>query len=237
MSDELSTALSEFAADQETRPVLTGAEIRGRAVRRARRRMAGTLGAGAVALALVAFVLTAGFPGSTGSSDPAGEGRRGQLPAASTPAVPSPRGTSGKTSAPEPGAPVVGTVSLAKSALYVGDRVMPLTSSLPDGPKVVGPLTVYRKHVTKVVTVTVLTAGTAYTTDVSLAVELRDAHDEPVYVGLAFSYKEGSSKGETGNDTGARATGGWIGLDAADAKWFYANAKIGSALSITGSSS
>ncbi|WP_329254411.1 hypothetical protein OG223_28315 [Streptomyces sp. NBC_01478] len=238
MSDELSTALRELAVEQETRPVLTGAEIRGRAGRRARRRMAGTLGAGAVALALVASAVTLGFTDFRGFSDPAGEGKPRQLPAATTPAVPSPRVTSGKTSAPEPRAPVTGTVALGKRALFVGDRVMPLTSSLPDSPKVVGPLTVYKKHTTKVVTVTVLTAGAAYTTEVSLAVELRDVHGEPVYVGLAFSYKGDSYKEGNGKDTGARdAGGGWIGLDSADAKWFYDNAKIGSVLSVTGSSS
>ncbi|WP_416960490.1 hypothetical protein [Streptomyces sp. Agncl-13] len=225
LATELSTELRELAAREESRPVLTGAEIRGRAGRRARRRMAGTLGAGAAALAVVAYALTVGF------TDSARDGNERQLPAAThADPVPSPRVTSGKASTPVPRAPVAGTVVLGKRALIVGDRVMPLTYGLPDSPEIVGPLTVYKKHETKVVTVTELTGGTAYITQVSLAVELRDAHDEPVYAGVAFSYKEKS--------TGKHDTGGsWIGLDSADAKWFYEDAKIGSVLSVTGTMS
>lgn len=235
LSTELSAELRELAARQESRPVLTGAEIRGRAVRRGRRRVAGTLGAGAVAVALVASALTLGFTGFTGSEGSSGDGNEGQLPAAthalpSPPSHPSPRVTSGAASTPAPRAVAVGTVALGKRALIVGDRVMPLTSGLPDSRKLVGPLTVYKKHETKVVTVTELTDGTAYTTEVSLAVELRDAHNEPVYVGVAYSSKEKS--------TGKYGTGGsWMGLDPTDAKWFYEDAKIGSVLSVTGSMS
>ncbi|MFD4561698.1 hypothetical protein ACFWP5_46590 [Streptomyces sp. NPDC058469] len=226
---ELSIALGEFAAGQETRPVLTGAEVRGRAVRRGRRRMAGTLGAGAVAFAVVAFALTVGFTDS--ATDPAGDGNGRQLPAAThADPVPSPRVPSTDVSTPLQRTPVTGTVALGKRALIVGGRVMPLTSGLPDSRGLVGPLTVYKKHETKVVTVTDLTGGVAYTTEVSLAVELRDTNNEPVYVGIAFSYKE-KSIGK--HDTGA----GWIGLDPTDAKWFYGDVKIGSVLSITGATS
>ncbi|MEV5531070.1 hypothetical protein [Streptomyces prunicolor] len=229
LSTELSAELRELAARQESRPVLTGAEIRGRAVRRGRRRVVGTLGAGAVAVALVASALTLGFTGFTGSEGSSGDGHEGQLPAA-THALPSPRVTSGAASTPAPRAVAVGMVALGKRALIVGDRVMPLTSGLPDSRKLVGPLTVHKKHETKVVTVTELTDGTAYTTEVSLAVELRDAHNEPVYVGVAYSSKEKS--------TGKYGTGGsWMGLDPTDAKWFYEDAKIGSVLSVTGSMS
>lgn len=223
--DELSTALRELAVRQETFPVLTGAEVRGRAVRRGRRRTAGTLGAGAVAFAVVAFALTVGFTHS------AQDGNGRQLPAAThADPVPSPRVTSGGASTPVPRASVTGTVVLGKRVLIVGGRVMPMTSGLPDSPEPTGPLTVYRKHETKVVTVTDLTGGIAYTTAISLAVELRDVNNEPVYVGIAFSSKE-KSTGE--QDTGA----GWIGLDSADAKWFYEDAKIGSVLAVTGATS
>ena len=218
---ELSTALRELAVHHEAFPVLTGAQVRGRAVRRGRRRMAGALGVGAVAFGLVAFALTVGF---THSPDD-GSGR--QLPAAThADPVPSPRVTSPEVSTPVSRAPVTGTVVLGKRALIVGGRVMPMTSGLPDGLKSAGPLTIYKKHETKVVTVTDLTGGVAYTTEISLAVELRDTDGQPVYVGIAFSSKEKS----TGKpDTGA----GWIGLGSADAKWFYEDAKIGSALSVT----
>ncbi|WP_406457951.1 hypothetical protein OH768_27510 [Streptomyces sp. NBC_01622] len=215
-TDELSVALREFAAEQEARPVLTGAEVRGRAVRRARRRMAGTLGAGAVALALVGLALTLDL---TGKDD----GR--QLPGAATPAVPSqsqaptpsPSAASAAVPTPVSTVPATGTLDLAKRALTVGDRVMPLTSDSSNRPALVGPLTVYRKHDTKVL---------AGTTEILLAVELRDAHNEPVYVGVTTFYKRKS--------LGTQGTGGWIGLDGADAKWFYQDAKIGSVLSVTG---
>ena len=187
--------------------------------------MAGTLGAGAVAVAVVTYALTVGLP------DSARDGNERQLPAAThADPVPSPRVTSGEAPTPVLRAPVAGTVGLGKRALVVGDRVMPLTYGLPDSPKIVGPLTVYKKHETKVVTVTELTGATAYTTEVSLAVELRDARDEPVYVGIAFSYKEKS--------TGTHDTGGsWIGLDSADAKWFYEDARIGDVFSVVGTMS
>jgi hypothetical protein len=90
---------------------------------------------------------------------------------------------------------------------------------------------VYRKHDTKVLTVTDSTAGVGLYTEVTLAVELRDADNKPVYVGVTRSYK-GRSLGK--QRTGG--TGAWIGLDGADAKWFYQDAKIGSVLSITGGS-
>jgi len=220
LSNELSAELRELAARQESRPVLTGAEVRGRAVRRGRRRVVGGLGAGAVAFAVIAFALTVGFT----HSDDEGNGR--QLPAAThADPVPSPRVTSTDASTPVPSAPVTGTVVLGKRVLIVGGRVMPMTSGLPDS-LATGPLTIYKKHETKVVTVTDLAGGVAYTTEVSLAVELRDTHDEPVYVGIALSSKEGSV-GK--HDTGA----GWIGLDSADAKWFYEDAKIGSVFSVS----
>jgi len=228
-TDELSVVLREFAAEaeQEARPALTGAQVRGRAVRRARRRMAGLLGAGAVALALVGFALTQDLTGKE-------NGRR--LPGATTHAAPSqsqspplsPPATSADISTPVSVLPATGSVDLAKRALLIGDRVMPLSSYFSNSPAFVGPLTVYRKHATKVETVVDSTDGVGSYTEISLAVELRDADDEPVYVGVARSYK-----GKSLRDTG----GGWIGLDAADAKWFYEDAKIGSVLSVTGSKS
>ncbi|WP_328681037.1 hypothetical protein [Streptomyces sp. NBC_00343] len=219
---ELSAALRELAARHEAFPVLSGAAVRRRAVRRGRRRTAGVLGAGAVACAGVAFALTVGLTHSVGERD------ERQVPAAThADPVPSPRVTSPEVTTPVPRGPVTGTVVVGKRVLIVGRRIMPMTSGLPDSSTLAGPLTVYRKHATKVVTVTDLPGGVAYTTEVSVAVELRDTDDEPVYVGIASSSKEKS----TGKDD-TRA--GWIGLGSADAKWFYEDAKIGSVLSVTG---
>ncbi|SED93406.1 hypothetical protein SAMN05216489_04963 [Streptomyces sp. 3213] len=221
--DELTVSLRELAAEQEARPVLTGAQVRGRAVRRARRRTAGTLGAAAVALALVGFALTLDLTGKEN------DGR--QLPGTAAPAVPSP--SPSRSALPSPSAasavPAAGTLELTKRALFLGGRVMPLTSDSSNSPAFVGPLTVYAKHDTKVVTVTDSTDGVGLYTEVTLAVELRDAANTPVYVGVTRSYK-GKSLGEQGTNN----TGGWIGLAGADAKWFYQNAKIGTVISVTG---
>jgi hypothetical protein len=225
LSAELSTALREFAAEHETPTVLTGAEVRGRSVRRTRRRVAGTLGAGAVALALMAFALTL-------NPDSEGEGKQRQVPAA-PPAVPtsSPPAASATASSPAARGPVAGTVDLGKRILTIGDRVMPMTSGLTGSRKLVGPMTVYsRKPDNKVLNVNDPTYGTRYNAEMSLAVELLDANKEPVYVGAALSYNK--------KDLGKYATsGGWISLDPADAKWFYTNVKTGSVLSLTGTAS
>ncbi|MFI6404789.1 hypothetical protein [Streptomyces sp. NPDC050548] len=225
--DELTVALRELAAEQEARPVLTGAQVRGRAVRRARRRTAGLLGAGAVAVALVGGALTLDLTGKE-------NGRR--LPGAAAPAVPSQARShspvpspSAAMSTPVSAVPAAGTLELTKRALVLGGRVMPLTSDSSDSPAFVGPLTVYGKHDTKVVTVTDSTDGVGLYTEVTLAVELRDADNTPVYVGLTRTYK-GKSLGTPGAD----GTGGWIGLDGTDAKWFYQDVKIGTVISVTG---
>ncbi|WP_210579611.1 L,D-transpeptidase [Streptomyces sp. GESEQ-4] len=217
-SAELSTALHEFAEERETPPALSGAEVRGRAVRRVRRRRAGTLAAGTAALALVAFALTL---------DRAGEENHRQVPAA-TPAVPSPPPATSREATSV--MPTVGKVDLDRSTLAVGDRVMTITSSVAGSPKPVGPLTVYRKLDNTVLPVTNPTDGTRYNTDVSLAVELRDADDQPFYVGAILAYE---TKGIGKYDT----TSGWISLDAADAKWFFTSVKTGSSFSVTGSAS
>jgi hypothetical protein len=220
VSDELSTALHEFAAEHETSPVLTGAEVRGRAVRRARRRVAGTLVAGTAALALVAFALTLDF------TDSAGEGKQRQVPAA-TPAAPSASAPSAAASSPTPRAPITGRVDLGKRILIVGNRVIPLAAASPDSSKVVGPLTVYdKKPDIKILTVAKPAQGARYNVEISYAVELRDADNEPFYVGAVLGYgKVNVDKYETSR--------GWIDLDQADAKWFYASVKTGTALSVT----
>ncbi|MGW3107805.1 hypothetical protein [Streptomyces sp. NPDC001100] len=242
-TDELSVALREFAAEAEqaARPVLTGAQVRGRAVRRARRRTAGTLGAGAVALALVGYALTLDLtgkddgrqlPGAAASAAPSRSASavpsRSASAVPSRSALPSPS-ASATASTPVSVVPATGTLELTKRALFVDGRVMSLTSDSSNSPAFVGPLTVYGRHDTKVVTVTDSTDGVGSFTQISLAVELRDADDEPVYVGVTRSYK-GKSLGIQGTS----GTGSWIGLDVVDAKWFYQDAKIGTVISVTG---
>jgi hypothetical protein len=217
-SAELSTALHEFAENHETPPPLSGAEVRGHAVRRVRRRRAGTLAAGTAALALAAFAVTL---------DPAEEENHRQVPAA-TPAVPSPPPATSREATTV--TPTVGKVDLDRSILTVGDRAMMITSGVADSPGPVGPLTVYRKLDSKVLPVTNPTEGTRYNADVALAVELRDADNQPFYVGAALSY-------DTKNISKYDTTSGWISLDVADAKWFHTSVKTGSSFAVTGSAS
>lgn len=232
MSDELSTALREFAAEHESPPVLSGAEVRRRAVRRTRRRLAGTLAAGAAALALVGFTLTL-------TLDSTANGKRHQPPAAPAPAPPPPAAPSSPApspalsavpsspAAPTAAVPVAGTIDRGRRTLTVGDRVMPMASGFDKSPAFNGPLTVYKKHADKTLTVTNGSDGLRYNAEIVYAVELRDAENQPVYVGTNLSYNtEGIGKYE--------AASGWIALDEADAKWFYGDARTGSVFSVTG---
>lgn len=215
MSDELSAALRQFATEQETAPVLTGAQVRGRAVRRARRRTAVTLGAATAVLALVALALV---------TDSAGDGKQRQIPAA-PPTVPSPPPASAVPSVTAMPGPVTGTIDLGRGTLTVGDRVMPISMGFDRNPASKGPMTVYQKYVTKLLTVANAANGTRYKAEISYAVELRGPGNEPVYVGAARSYTvEGIDKSDTGT--------GWITLNQSDAKWFYEQAETAGVLSI-----
>jgi hypothetical protein len=229
-NSELSTVLHELAAHGETFPALTGAEVRGRAVRRARRRMAGTLGAVTAALALVAFALTQDLTDSANSSNPAGSGYSRQIPAA-TPPVPSASAPSAVASASVPRVAAGGSVDFRKRIMIVEKRIMALADGSPNTPKTMGLLTVYgRQSGVKILTVTDSTGGVRYNAEISFAVELRDAANEPVYVGAALGYdKENIGKYETG--------GGWINLDASDAKWFYTAVKNGTVIEVIGAKS
>lgn len=221
---ELSTALRELAARHETFPALTGAEVRGRAVRRARRRAAGTLVAATAALALVAFALTLDLKDS---ANPAGSGTRRQIPAATLPAP----SASAPSASAVPRAPVIGRVDLGKRVMTVGKRAMPLADGSPNTPKVVGPLTVYgRQTDVKILTVAYPTDGSRYNAEISYAVELRDADNVPVYVGAALRFNK-ENVGKYGTSSA------WIDLDASDAKWFYATVKTGTAVAVTGTKS
>nr|WSY53162.1 hypothetical protein OG999_25575 [Streptomyces sp. NBC_00886] len=221
---ELSTALHRFAAEHEAFPALTGAEVRGRAVRRAHRRVAGTLVAGTAALALVAFALTLDF---TDFTDSAEEGKQRQVPAA-PPVVPSASAPSAAASSPTRPALVTGSVDLGKRILIVGKRVLPMTKGSPNTLKFAGPLTVHdKKPDVKTLTVANPTDGSRYNVEISYVVELRDADNVPVYVGAALHF-------DKANAGKYQDSSGWIDLDASDAKWFYTTVKNGTALSVTG---
>ncbi|SES44778.1 hypothetical protein SAMN04487983_105621 [Streptomyces sp. yr375] len=229
MSAELFTALDEFAAAHETPPRLTGAEIRGRAVRRGRRRTAARLATGTAALTLLTFTLTLGSatsPNAPASPASPPDGSQRQLPAATPPNASSLPTLSG---APSPGvavpAPLRGTVDLRRRTLTVGDRVMPMASDFANSPTIVGPMTVYKKDDVKTLTLTDPTDGSLYTAEASFAVELRDARNAPVYVGIVRS--------DNVKDIGRYDVGSaWIGLDMTNAVWFYKAVPTGSVLSV-----
>ncbi|WP_155589772.1 hypothetical protein [Streptomyces cavernae] len=212
MSDELSTALRELAARHETAPVVTGAEVRGRAVRRGRRRRATlVLGAGATALAVVTFVLTL----NTGDG-----GTRAQVPAA-TPAASAP------TSSASPARPVAttGSVDFRKKVLIFGDHVMRLSSGAVKAREPMGLLTVAVKWDTKLVASEKLFKK-RFTVEVPYVVELRGADNDPVYVGAVTYAAKAPDDSEP--------LGGWIGLNAKDALWLYDKVRVGDHFSVSG---
>ncbi|MER6953738.1 hypothetical protein [Streptomyces sp. NPDC000618] len=234
LSAELSTALRELAAQAETPPVLSGAEVRARAVRRARRRLAGTLGATATALALVAFALTANFTAhedGKGAATGAGAGRQSQTPSA-TPADPSPSppSLSSPPSSSSPSVsvpvPVVGTLDLVRRTLTVKDQVLRMSSEYFDSAGLTSPLTVYRTYDAKPLVVTDLTDGTRHVLEMMYAVELRDARDERVYIGFDNAYDVQKPEGDESGSS-------WIGLAQADAKWFHGLATVGTSFALT----
>ncbi|MGW2050636.1 hypothetical protein ACWCPF_36490 [Streptomyces sp. NPDC001858] len=223
-SAELSIALREFAAQAETAPVLSGAEVRARAVRRARRRLTAALGATATALALVAFALTADFTADedgkrTGTGTGAAVGKQRETPSAKPAGPP-----------PSPSAPVpvpVGTLDLDRRTLTVEDRTLGLSSEYIDPAGLTGPLTVYRKYDTKALTVTDLSDGSRHVLDITYAVELRDARDQRVYVGFSFAFDV--HKDDAGGDGHS-----WIDLKRSDAEWFHTVATTGTSFSLGG---
>ncbi|MGW0766137.1 hypothetical protein [Streptomyces sp. NPDC002676] len=206
MSDELSAALRELAATHAAAPVVGGAEIRDRAMRRRRRRRAvATLGAGAAALALLGFALTLHLGGNTDHS----ADRR-------TPAVTRPGSAPPSAATP---APVSGTLDLPRRTLTFGGHVMPILSKLDVPLEFTSPMTVVAKPVRGELTSDALSNGRAVV-NVPYAVELRAGADQPLYVGTFSPQLKALSDG-------------WIGLAPEDASWFFARVRLGDTISVT----
>ncbi|WP_405870837.1 hypothetical protein [Streptomyces sp. NBC_00005] len=210
MSDELSSALRELAADHATRPAVGAAEIRGRAMRRRRRRRAAvTLGAGATVLALLGFALSLHLGGDPDHPD------RHRTPAVAPSAPAPPSATTA--------VPVSGTLDLPGHTLTFGGRVLPIVSEFdaPAGPT--SPMTVAAKQDRRTLTVDVPSKGNV-SVDVPYVVELRDEQGRPLYAG-AFTPQ---LKILSGYD----ARGGLISLPARDAQWFYARVRLGDTIAV-----
>ncbi|MFD5629766.1 MULTISPECIES: L,D-transpeptidase [unclassified Streptomyces] len=211
MSDELTSGLvaelRELAATGETPPPVSGAEIRGRAVRRRRHRRTATAAAGASVLAVLALVVSLNLGGGT-------DGHPG--PAASPTGVPS------------PAAAADATVDLSRRVVTVAGRELPLSSGAPETPTATGRMTVAARTSTKLVPADEL-GFAGYDIKVSWYVELRAPDGTTNYIaGLGYDDKA------PGNYD---LTSGWIGLRPSDAQWLYGQLEVGSVVDIEGSAS
>ncbi|MCF4139456.1 hypothetical protein L1856_25840 [Streptomyces sp. Tue 6430] len=221
MADELSAALGELAAAHATAPVVGGPATRARAIRRVRRRRTvATLGAGTAALALLGLALGL-HPG--GDRD----GPAARRPAAVAPPRSTPPSTANPPSTATP-VPVGGTLDLYRRILTFGGRAM---LALSESGALLGsasPMTVVAKDDRREMPFDVSREGpTIGPTAVSVryVVELRDGKDRPLYVGLFSPQFEDLGDKDVG--------GGWIGLGAEDARWFYARVRLGDTLPVT----
>ncbi|MFG2284343.1 hypothetical protein ACGFNQ_37350 [Streptomyces asoensis] len=213
MSDELSAALRELAADSATAPVVGGPETRARAMRRRRRRRTGAaVGAGASALVLLGFGLFLRLGGDpddpAGLRTPAAAPSRSVPPSSATPAAAS------------------GALDLPGLGLTVDGRAMPVLSKvdlpagLPDGTS----MTVVAKKIRTALTVDVVAKGYAVV-NVTHAVELRAGEGAPLYVGTI------APDIEAGREYDVR--GALIALDPEDAQWLYARIRLGDSITVT----
>ncbi|GGX73944.1 L,D-transpeptidase [Streptomyces minutiscleroticus] len=217
---ELSSLLRELAAAHETPAPVSGAEIRGRAVRRGCRRRATAAASGATGAAALALALTLAFTGAPDGRH--GHGQHGHTaadrPAASTSATPS-------SPAAGRGVPVA-RVDLARRVLTVAGRTLPISSGAERTPTPTGRMTVIAKYEITVVPGTRTGSGT-HGLKAPWVIELRAPGDRTGYI-LALTHDEKAP--------GARdRTGGWIGLRTRDAKWLYQRLAPGAAVEVEGS--
>ncbi|GHH04627.1 hypothetical protein [Streptomyces lanatus] len=213
MSDELSAALRELAADQGTPPTVDGAAIRARATRRRRRRrVTVTLGAGTLALVVLGLALNLNSGGAR-------EHPPGSRVPATTYSAPTPTPT--PTPTPEP---VAGTLDLRGGTLTVDGRALPVVSRNAAPTEFTGPLTVVAKQNPRQLTFEVPSKGPAYVS-VPYVVELRDSEGRSHYIGQYVPQLKVLSDYE--------AQGGLIALDIKDAEWFHGRIRIGDTISVT----
>lgn len=227
MSDELSAALRELAASQETPPVVGGAAIRDRAMRRRRRRRtAYALGAGAASVALLTFALTLDLGGSA-------DQQPGSRPPAVTPPASAP--PSPTTSAPEQEqeqepkpVPAAGTLDLREHTLTLADRTMPIlsefASEFASELDTKSPLKVVAKRRGDKLPFDIPPDGRTMV-HVSYVVELRDSADRPHFISLFAPQLKALS------DYDRKSS--WLGLGEKDAAWFYDRVRVGDAFAVT----
>jgi len=204
VSDELTSELREVAAEGETLPVLSGAEIRGRAMRRRRRRRTTFAAAGASAAAGLALVLVLNLGGGTDQRP---------SPAAN------PTGTPSVPAAPD------ATVDLSRRVMSVAGRELPLTSGPSWKPTRTGRMTVTAKEPVKLLPGEEI-GYKGYSVKFPWWIELSDSDGRTTYI-AAIVYDE-KAPGNYDRTTG------WIGLRQTDAKWLYARLRVGSVIEVEG---
>ncbi|MEU6993642.1 L,D-transpeptidase [Streptomyces sp. NPDC046465] len=166
MSDDLTSALHDLAADHRTPPPVPGAEIRRRAVARGRRRRAAVAG---VTLATAAVVVTVVAGLLTGSDDD----RPHRTPA--------PVATEG---AREPAA----TVDLSRHRMTLGGRELPVSAGTAQHPTPTGRMTVVATH--RKLRMTAQTVGLdKYDMTLPWVVELRTPDGDINHI-VALTYNE-----------------------------------------------
>ncbi|MER5401051.1 hypothetical protein [Streptomyces sp. NPDC002599] len=169
MSDELASALRELANEAERPPVLSGAEIRGRASGRRRRRRTALAAGGVCVAGALALVVVMGLDGGAQRKSP---------PAASPTAVPS-----------LPVAPPDATVDLGRRVISVAGHELTLHGDnlTGDGPTVRTTVTA-KKPTMRFSSKTVGISG-GYTFNASWVVKLTTPDGRTDYVG-GLTYNE-----------------------------------------------
>ncbi|MGW3668531.1 L,D-transpeptidase [Streptomyces sp. NPDC005141] len=205
MSDELTSELRELAAEGEQPPTLTGAEIRGRAVRRRRHRRTALAAAGASVAGALALVVAASLGGGPDREPP---------PAASPTVTPS----------PSPTATPDATVDLGRHVLSVAGRRLPITAGTVKTPTRTGRMTVLAKKAVDVLTARDVGFSDKYDLKTPWVILLGASDGSENFI-ATMTYDE---KAPGSYDR----TSGWIGLRQADAKWLYQQLSPGAVIDV-----
>ncbi|WP_157869018.1 L,D-transpeptidase [Streptomyces atriruber] len=203
MSDDLTSALRDLAADHRTPPPVPGAEIRRRAEVRGRRRRVAAAGATLVTAA-VAVTVAAGLTTGSGSDDE--RPHRKPAPVATD-------------SARTPAA----TVDLSRHRMTLDGRELPISAGTAAHPTPTGAMTVVATHRKKRMPAGDFGLG-EYDLTLPWVVELRTPDGGTNYV-VALTYNE-KAPGKTD------VTKGWIGLRPDDARTLHDRLEPGDVITV-----
>ena len=202
---ELSASLRRLAESHQSVPTLAGAAVRRRAARRGRRRAAVTAGAGVTVLAAAAFVLTLPLQDSPAPPQP---------PAASATAPPTATPTTPRTT--------TGRIDVRRQTLTLDERVLPILASNLPVRLADDPLTVAKRYESERTLIS-RQSSDGYVVSALVVVELRGSEGEKLHIGTETATPDSWRSTETDS-------AGWIGLDAAAARWFHSTVEVGDEL-------